>query len=239
MGLDLYAGSLTRYFTRDFQTPSQRPAAGGKGATTVRVTLEGRARSERRAPDPGLDPGGVRRRVMMWRAALAQRLGEQMTGRLDWDESNASLWMCEQPTWTGYGGLVLFAAYTERPDLAPAAIDIDAWAADAAYKAARADDESTYLHLYRAEMWVPAAFPWPIRMEGLTRNTVAVGSLTALVEELADLNARTWEVDLRPDALTPPEVSTDFEAAAWRGFSVFYDMARRAKWHGLPMVMDY
>jgi hypothetical protein len=62
------------------------------------------------------------------------------------------------------------------------------------------------------------------------------------LDELVDLNARTWQADL--DTIirwsdSPAEQGTPLEACAQFGFAVLYRLAVTARKHGLPMVLDY
>lgn len=238
MGLDLYVGSLTRYFTRDFQTPVQRMF--GDKVSTLRVGADGGVRVER-GPARDVNPRSVRRVVSVWRAEVAQQLGSALEKRLDWDETNAAPWWCEQPTWAGYGGLALLAAYDERPDLMPTVIDVERWERDPAVSAVRSAADSRFRHFHQAELWAPAAFDRPVMSEGLTPQPIGVGSTSRLLECLLDLNQRTWRADPAALEATGPADSevSGFEASAWRGFSVFLTLARAAVEHHLPMKMDY
>ena len=46
---------------------------------------------------------------MVWREALSQSLGDNVSEPLDWDESNLAPYFSGQPGWDGFGSLVLWA----------------------------------------------------------------------------------------------------------------------------------
>ena len=81
MGLDVYVGSLTRYYCRDWETIVQQMARGtGKKVEVVRVVDD--------AQDANDDPDQVRAAVLAWRAKLAEALKEVLVGGLDWREDD-------------------------------------------------------------------------------------------------------------------------------------------------------
>ena len=63
----------------------------------------------------------------------------------------------------------------------------------------------------------------------------------ALLDELRDLNARTWRVDLAFfDTFEPDSAGlTEFESAAWRAFSVLHRVAGKSDEFGSPMILDW
>jgi hypothetical protein len=110
MGLDIYVGSLTRYFTRDWKTIVQQLAERGE-IPQVQVV---------RANEPKnvvTDPEQVRSAVVGWRQGLSTGLAQHITAPLDWDESGFTPYFTDKPAWDCYGALLLWAAYSEHGDL--------------------------------------------------------------------------------------------------------------------------
>jgi hypothetical protein len=79
MALDIYVGSLTRYYLNDWETPGARLARDfGIPYEVLRTQSE---------PDDAVtDPIIVRDAVLGWRTALDESLSEHESERLSWNE---------------------------------------------------------------------------------------------------------------------------------------------------------
>jgi hypothetical protein len=97
MALDVYVGSLTRYYTGDWENVADRTA---------------RARGSPQPTGRQRDVETVRPAVLAWRDTLATSLGSNvvMGLGLDWDEASEAPHFTGRPGWDGFGSLVLWAA---------------------------------------------------------------------------------------------------------------------------------
>ena len=86
MALDVYVGSLTRYYVGDWQSVGDRTAPPGKA----------RKDCER-----------IGKAVLAWREVLGRSLAPHLGEPLGWDESEAAPWFTARPGWDGFGSLVL------------------------------------------------------------------------------------------------------------------------------------
>src|SRR5215217_1336278 len=121
MGLDVYVGSLTRYYVE------------GPADVVDRV-----ARHQGVTPDGQAPEEVIRSAVLRWRDGLNRWLVDRLDRPLDWDESGPAPCFTDKPGWDGYGGTLLLAAHDEHPELpAPAQVSAD-WPDDPAYQAASA-----------------------------------------------------------------------------------------------------
>jgi hypothetical protein len=110
MGLDVYVGSLTRYFSGDWLTVLQQAAASGLGPPVVVVRPE-------ETEEGVTDPDEIRSGVLAWRDRLSRALAEHTQTSLDWDERADAPYFTDKPAWDCFGALVLWAAYAEHPEL--------------------------------------------------------------------------------------------------------------------------
>ena len=115
MGLDVYVGSLTRYYV--------------EAAADV---LERIARHQGIAADGQDAEEVIRAAVLRWREGLNRWLGDRLAGPLDWDESAPAPCVTDKPGWDGYGGVLLLAAHDEHPELQPPAPSFDGHSLSAA-----------------------------------------------------------------------------------------------------------
>jgi hypothetical protein len=212
VGLDVYVGSLTRYYVEGSADVVDRiarhqglPVADGLGAEEV-----------------------IRAAVLRWRDGLTRSLGDRLAGPLDWDESGPAPCFTDKPGWDGYGGALLLAAHDEHPELPPPAVVSADWPDDPAYQAASAPGAgSRYAQLLTPDLWLPCRFDFTVRTRDLTGEEVELGSSVALLDQLQLLSARHH---LDGDPLS---------AAASAGLSVLLSLAERSVAHRVPMMLDF
>ena len=221
MGLDVYVGSLTRYYL--------------EGAADV---VERIARRQGLAADDGQEAEEVlRTAVLCWRDGLNRWLGDRLEGPLDWDESAPAPCFTDKPGWDGYGGTLLLAAHDEHPELpAPAQVSAD-WPDDPAYQAASARGAgSHYSQLLTPELWLPCRFQFTVRTRDITGEEVELGSSVALLDQLERLAARYRLGGPAPD---PSLDGHGLPAVAAGGLAVLLRLAQRSVAFRVPMKLDF
>jgi hypothetical protein len=221
VGLDVYVGSLTRYYV--------------EGSADV---VERIAHHRGMAVSDGQDAEEViRAAVVGWRDGLSRSLGDRLDGPLDWDESGPAPCFTDKPGWDGYGGTLLLAAHDEHPELpAPAQVSAD-WPDDPAYQAASAPGAgSRYHQLLTPELWLPCRFAFTVRTRDITGEEVELGSSVALLDQLELLSTR-YRLDGQP-----PDLAADghsLSAAAGNGLAVLLRLAERSVINRVPMKLDF
>ena len=233
MALDVYVGSLTRYYVGEWENVSER-AARGRGV-------------QRQPVRPSLPEGEAERiRLAMtgWRATLAQALGDRVEGPLDWDESPDGPYFTGRPGWDGFGSLVLWAAYAEHPALRLPDSLPEEWDNDPALVRSNAEGfRSRYSHLVRnVELWLPGGMEFTFEAEDVHRRRVVMGSSTTLRRQLSDLNGATWKAAASVVGRwgrSPPPSDATLELRARYGFAVLFGLCDRAVEQRLPMKLDY
>jgi hypothetical protein len=234
MALDVYVGSLTRYYAGGWENLGERAARESGVPTSVRWANR---------PQDAQSQDRIRARVIGWRAALAKALGDRLAGPLDWDETDDAPWYTNRPGWDGFGSLVLWAAYAEHPALRlPETLPED-WDHDVALMRSTAEGfRSRYSHLVRnVEMWLPVAFEITFEGEDVEGRRSVMGSVTTLRRQLADLNAATWRAsasDVTGWGRAPTEEGPIEERARY-AFAVLTELAQWAQSERLPMKLDH
>ena len=221
MGLDVYVGSLTRYYVESSADVVERIA-----------------RHQGMEVSAGQDAEEViRAAVVGWRDGLSRWLGDRLDGPLDWDESGPAPCFTDKPGWDGYGGTLLLAAHDEHPELpAPAQVSAD-WPDDPAYQAASAPGAgSRYHQLLTPELWLPCRFAFTVRTQDITGEEVELGSSMALLDQLELLSTR-YRLDGRPP--DPTADGRSLSAAAGNGLAVLRRLAERSVINRLPMKLDF
>ncbi len=106
MGLDVYVGTLTRYFAGDWELIAQ----------TARREMSIDVVVDRPPATPAItDRHAVQAQVEDWRRVTARSLGTT----LDWDEGDDRPYFTDRPDWDGYFGLLFLAAHVDRPSIDP------------------------------------------------------------------------------------------------------------------------
>ncbi|HEY4169762.1 MAG TPA: hypothetical protein VGM96_23425 [Reyranella sp.] len=234
MALDVYVGSLTRYYAGDWESIADK-----KGKRT-RPSARAKARA---TGEPGKDSERIRKAVLTWRDGMEHALRQHLTEPLDWAETTEAPWFTGRPGWDGFGSLVLWAAYAEQPGLRRPAALPEEWDDDPALVRSNADGfRSRYSHLVRnVELWLPYTFEFTFEGEDVDRRRIIVGSSATLGRQLGELNAATWKMDASElTALANDRPSgTGLESCARHGLAVMTGLVQSAVKHGLPMKLDY
>jgi hypothetical protein len=221
VGLDVYVGSLTRYYVE------------GPADVVERI-----ARHQDITVSDGQDAEEViRAAVLRWREGLSRWLGDRLDGPLDWDESAPAPCFTDKPGWDGYGGTLLLAAHDEHPELPPPAQVSADWPDDPAYQAASAPGAgSRYHQLLTPELWLPCRFAFTVRTQDLTGEEVELGSSVALLDQLELLSSR-YRLDGQPP--DEPADGHTLSAAAGNGLTVLRRLAERSVVNRVPMKLDF
>jgi hypothetical protein len=257
MGLDVYAGPLTRYYAGLWKTAVQQ-AAEANGIEAQVIYAQGEPQR------PTADEARVA--VLAWQRSIQSATG---VGSLSWAESADGEYFTDKPDWDGYWAVLFLAASDEFPEIAPPR-DVP--------PPSRLEDPSThplirrvtttyqrrpagglqrllglggsrprdlrYPHLLRQEeLWVPADFEEPLVGNDPGGNKVVIGSTLRLLEELEDLNRRTLAGD---DSMLegwfrrgPPDDDHSLRRVAEFGLAIFLQAARFSVDHSVPIRLDY
>lgn len=235
MGLDIYVGSFTRYYSGDWESAAARVARElGASFQVIRPN----------EPDVIPNRRQIQDAVAGWRSSLSAVLGEALAQPLDWDESPETPYFTDRPDWDGYTALQLWAAYEEHPQLRiPIAIP-ESLAADPGFSLSASEGFKTRYPdlLCGTQIWLPLDFSLAFKATDCAGRDVMIGSSVSLVRQLDELNRRTWN---SAEAGEPDVVPTGFsgerslEISAFSAFSQFRRCARLSLDHHLPMLLDW
>ncbi len=236
MALDVYVGSLTRYYSGDWESAAEKIAR--ERGVRYEVVKPGDPKDKVKEADR------IRPALLAWRRKLGDSLGKRIASPLSWDESAKAPYFTGRPGWDGFGSLVLWAAYAEHPALRPPPALAEEWDDDVALLRSNGEGfKSRYSHLVRnIELWLPSRFEITFEAEDAVARKTVIGSSTTLRQQLADLNAATWRAD--EDAIAgwqkrPPPDEAGLEGRARFAFSILSDLANLAHARQLPMKLDY
>lgn len=232
MGLDIYVGTLTRYYAGDWKNTSQKFAeATGAEYVVVRERPEN-VISDRRA---------IREAVMAWQGQLADALARQAAAKVRWDESDLQPYFTDKPDSDGWGALCVMAAFTESGRPLPQALAQD-WHEEV--KSLGSRGRSNYRQIIEPQVWLPEDFDFVFAAETVAGAQGTFGSSTRLLQELNALNARSLRATTRDIERWRAEGPTEtpgnpFDQAMRFGYAVFVKLAEESVEHRLPMLLDY
>jgi len=238
MGLDVYVGSLTRYYAGEWETIVQR--IGRKEGFEVSVVRVGET------TDAITDPAEIQQAISLWIEGLAEALADHLPSgtAFTWQDDIAQPYFTDKPAWDCYGSLLLWAAYAEHPELERPTDFVEDWASDPAYQASSsAATGSIYGQLLDGvELWLPVDFSFTFGASDAAGNETAFGSCQELLRELEHLNQATWRADASQLAewqRAGARYQSPLELGARFAFAVLWDLCRCAVLHRLPMKLDY
>ncbi|MBI2840465.1 MAG: hypothetical protein HYX75_19270 [Acidobacteria bacterium] len=244
MGLDVYVGPLSRYYSGQWETILQQLGRqSGLHVEVVRPTqpkispvsrLIGRLTGHRVPPDPAT-------LVAKWWATLCTHA--PVGALLMWNDSVDGEYFTDKPAWDCYGALVLRAAYDEAPPAQRLVAATDKWSKDPSYVNAIANPASRYRHLIaNTELWLPVEFDPPFEAPMPVGDRAVIGSSVRLLSELRALNQNCWRAsdgDIDGWRQEGAEYGAPLERSAMFGFAVFYTLACKSTALQLPMKLDY
>jgi hypothetical protein len=255
VALDVYVGTLTRFYRRDWENVVERMARE-KGTRYMIIHAGGE-------PEPPPPANEIRLAIEGWREALSQSLRPHGIGPVDWEEADSTPYFSDRPRWHGYSGLLVWAAHAEHPDLPLPAEAPESWAGSTAYERSTARDfKSQYQTILEPQMWLPTEFPFVFEAPTLVSEKACIGSAFTLKKQLDELHLLTEvqlkELKRKPTAKaetaqrnrllsrlllrTPPRpepVKPGLADVAEVGLAVFRKLAAKACEHRLPMFLDY
>lgn len=201
--------------------------------------------------------------VTTWCEVLTTALQPHGVDSIAWDEGDHVPYFTDRPGWEGYSALLVWAAHAEHPDL-PMPVEVpESWVDDPAFvRSTTGEFRSRYGTILRAELWLPAEFPFVFEGPTLVSEKGAVGSVFTLKQQLDDLHQQTAASleELKrtakngegpankqgfPGGLfsrkekTPEPEQPGFAEVAELGLSMFRDLAAKACEHRLPILLHF
>ncbi|HET7027120.1 MAG TPA: hypothetical protein VFI28_05475 [Candidatus Limnocylindrales bacterium] len=253
MGLDVYVGPLSRYYSGAWESIVQQEERRlGPQVEVVRPN-----------PFSSDDPEVVRRRVIDWQASLSDILMGSV-GRLSWTESATGDYVSDKPDWGPFVALCLLAAHADGlldalPDIVPTGQPaMKLWGRlgrrtqapePFGHRMRRLFGRSStyappprqFTQIVGPEVWLPLDASVVIETNDALGVRRTFGSVGPLLAELRQLNAQTFratDATLSGWARDAP-LGGAFEPAAHFGLAVMLSLAGRALDRRQPLVLDY
>ena len=261
MGLDVYAGTLTRYYAKNWKTAVQR--ASENAGVEFQII---RANEDTSQPQDVIPVDEIQGLMRHWIETVSQVLQNNGAKRQTddpyetWEDNNETEYYTDKPDWVAFGALLLFGAclFYGLPVPKQVKKDWNYWE-DPISKRAFEDEKFNWSLFSDAEWWLP--FNEPSVFECQTPNGVSIimGTTRILLAELCLINELSWKADDATilewsrtegypiDAelvdgeylITGLHEEYDVESMAKLAFSILYQAALFSKEHRVPIILDY
>lgn len=254
MGMDLYAGTMTRYYGQNWETVNQQWAEAN-GIEYRRFTPEGEV-----LPQEEINPEEVQADMVNWQGQILKALS-----RLEerWPENNEAPYYTDKPDWDALGAMLLVAACHTYGEPVPATVEKNWEFMEHPLIARLSEDEARIWSLFRgATCWIPLADSFYFQGPLPNGNQAIIGTVSCLCQELEQLNAMAWQadedtilswthtegypIDVETGAdgkplftQQPPHTQYDTQSLAKYAFSIFWQAMRFAQTQKVPVLMDY
>ena len=259
MGLDIYAGTLTRYYCHNWKNVVEQ-WADANGYAFHRITPDAKTDDNK----DQLSPAKVQDAVEIWRDQILSTLSQQdKSPYAPWLENNEKPYYTDKPDWDAFGAMLLLAACHTYDKPVPPTVDKGWNFYEHPLIKRLASDEKRIWSLFRgAACYLPLSesfmFQWPMP----TNDNAIIATLGGLQKELEKLNALAWQADestilIWSDTQGYPIDTTidanghctqkdikehtqyDTQSLAKFSFSIFYRAMLFAQKHQVPILLDY
>ena len=255
MGLDIYAGTLTRYYSRNWKSATQKWAEeNGLSYDTIRPDGE-------TTQEEAVSADTIQTAVQEWSCAVANSLiSPSGQGYEAWEENNEKDYFTDKPDWSAFGALLLYGACLKYKLPLPQKVKKDwDYQQDTIVVRALEDNELNWSLFSYVEWWLP--FDDSFSFNCITPNECEVKMATTgtLLAELRVINENGWNAD---EAMilswsetegypTDAEIvdndynkiadndEYDVQSLAKFAFSIMYQAALFSEKHHVPILMDY
>ena len=252
--MDIYTGTLTRYYSANWKTALQQ-------------WCEERKVEYQRHPPQNKDImslAEIQETVESWRNDILSVLANNFDGNFPvWIEDNIQPYYTDRMGWTAYEALRLFTACKTYGEPLPQKFLTENKLDDFEIAKRVNEDKNRNWSLYLGvTCWLPLDTPFVIKTDMPTNKEAILSSTGCLLKDLEAVNALYWNADDTTiskwsetegylgeapkkhllgkfQATIPPRNGYDTESLAKYAFSVFYKAVKFSKENNVPILMDF
>lgn len=258
MGLDIYAGTLTRYYTQNWKTVTQQWAEEN-GIQFNRIVAGGEQEQEEK-----LSPEEMQAIVEDWRdRMLAAVTPEGKEPYAPWPENNEKDYYTDKPDWQAFEAMLLVAACKTYGEDVPQLVDKNGEIMDHPLIQRLMNDQERMWSLFKGAIWwLPIEDSFFFQGPLPNNNSAIIGTTGCLRSELEWLNKLAWQAseeailswtntegypvdgEITADGKLSKEgikvhTQYDTQSLAKFAFSIFYRALKFAEENRVPILMDY
>ncbi len=261
MGLDIYAGTLTRYYAQNWKTVTQQWAEEN-GYSFNRITPGGDGGCE--GDEEAMSPAEIQECMERWRDNIVGDISRIRQGSCaSWQEDNEKPYFTQKPDWDAFGAMLLVAACSVYGEPVPAVIPKNFRFTEHPLIVRLAQDEERVWSLVRdTDWWLPLedSIMFGATLPNGSEETVATTG--GLRRELEALNDLAWQADEKEIldwsrkegypvdgeigsdggfVISDDSEHTEYDtqSLAKFSFSVFYQALLFSEKNRVPILLDY
>ena len=259
MGLDIYAGTLTRYYAHNWKTVVQQWSEE-HGFAFHKITPEG----EQVTDETELTPAEIQKIMERWRDQILTSITQPgQAPYTPWPEDNEKPYYTDKPDWDALGAMLLVAACgTYGEPISPTVEKNWDFSEHPAIDRLAKDQELIWSLFRGATWWLPLSDPFLVQGPLPTGDTAIIGTVGGLRQELERLNELAWQADEETilgwettegyptdgtidsngkitKADMPAHTQYDTQSLAKFAFSLFWQAMRFAEEQQVPILLDY
>lgn len=193
MGLDVYAGTLTRYYAHNWKTAAQQ-FAEANGWGYQRFSPDGTP-----AEEEDCSAQQVQADVENWRDSLLEAISpKDGAPYASWPENNEKLYYTDKPDWDAFGALLLYAAAALRQEPLPLTVEKN-WDFTAYPLMQRMLEDTERVRNWSlfmgATWWLPIDNLLYFKAPNPAGTDTLIGTTGLLRMELERINELGWQAD--------------------------------------------
>ena len=254
MGLDIYAGTLTRYYAKNWKTVTQQAAEKNNwGFQVIRPD------EDESQPQDVVPVEQIQEHMQQWSGMITTALFADGDHE-PWEENNEKEYYTDKPDWCAFGALLLYGACLQYHLPIPQQIK-KGWDyfEDSIVARALKDENFNWSLFTDAEWWLPFKEPVLFRCQAPNGVEITMGTTGDLLNELRKINELSWNADdstivqwletegypidgeIVDGTYKILEIHTEYdvESLAKYAFSILYQAALFSEKHGVPIIKDY
>ncbi len=257
MGLDIYSGRLTPYYSGNWETLAQQ-LTDENGVEYTKMDDNG---NEIQPVEDDSEIAQLRDALKVWADNFAANVNPPLSPPL-WDEDTDCGYYTDKPDWEAYWALVTLTAYLSMKKRGwPEYIEVG-WDAldDPVVKEAMSNKVPNSL-LLNSDLWLPIPAKSIYATVLPTGDEGTISTVSLLKQELEELNEKLWKADeatilsWRDDkyyvpvkqkksmfgflSKKKPKEKFRTEDLAKCAYSILYQAVHFAGKHNVPIVLDY
>lgn len=192
MGLDIYAGTLTRYYTGNWKSIVQQMAEEN-GFSFSRITPDGQAFDRGEEPDPLQ----VQSDIESWRDWILQAITPQGHEPYKaWEENNEKPYYTDKPDWDAFGALLLYTACAVYGEELPRTVGKNwNYTEHPVIKRIESDEDKHWSLFAGATWWLPLAESFYFNGPYPNNEPAVIATVGGLQKELEKINELGWQAD--------------------------------------------
>lgn len=254
MGMDLYTGTLTRYYARNWKTSTQQWAEEN-GYTYNRIGPGGPMEQEQKP-----DPAEVQTAMEQWRDSLLAALKNGGVECPSWEENNTISYYTDKPDWDAWLALILTAACKVMGEPIPPTVKKNLGDGFWDLPVIQKSREQKWSLFCGAELWLPFPDRFCFDCPNPLGNPITMGTTGAILAELEELNHLLWQAEeeeilswvkeegypadseIGPDGKLrhiAEHTEYDTQSLAKFAYSILYRAARFSQEKRVPIILDY